>query len=101
MRPLLAALGLSAGTAVFRGVSVNDSDFTRRCRGSWSTCPGSAGAAAPLAYLTGAVLLIAVEGYAVDAAYQWLYRLLHLPALEEKVMFFCNPHPAAPLGSKE
>ena len=31
------------------------------------------------------VLLIAVAGYAVDAVYQRLYRLLHLPALEEKV----------------
>ena len=38
-----------------------------------------------LAYLTGAVLLIAVAGYAVDAVYQRLYRLLRLPALETKL----------------
>ena len=38
-----------------------------------------------LAYLTGAVLLIAVAGYAVDAVYQRFYRLLHLPALETKL----------------
>ena len=38
-----------------------------------------------LAYLTGAVLLVAVAGYAVDAVYQRLYRLLHLPALETKL----------------
>ena len=31
------------------------------------------------------MLLIAVAGYAVDAVYQQLYRLLRLPALEEKV----------------
>lgn len=43
------------------------------------------GAAASLAYLTGAVLLIAVAGYAVDAVYQRLYRLLRLPALETKL----------------
>lgn len=38
-----------------------------------------------LAYLTGVVLLIAVAGYAVDAVYQRLYRLLRLPALETKL----------------
>ena len=43
------------------------------------------GTAASLAYLTGAVLLIAVAGYAVDAVYQRLYRLLRLPALETKL----------------
>ena len=32
-----------------------------------------------------AVLLIAVAGYAVDAVYQRLYRLLRLPALETKL----------------
>ena len=35
--------------------------------------------------LTGAVLLVAAAGYAVDAVYQRLYRLLHLPALETKL----------------
>ena len=38
-----------------------------------------------LACLTGAVLLIAVAGYAVDAVYQRFYRLLRLPALETKL----------------
>ena len=38
-----------------------------------------------LAYLTGAVLLVAAAGYAVDAVYQRLYRLLRLPALETKL----------------
>ena len=51
---------------------LHDSDFTRALLPS-------------LAYLTGAVLLIAAAGYAVDAVYQRLYRLLHLPALETKL----------------
>ena len=38
-----------------------------------------------IGWLTGAVLLIAVVGYAVDAVYQRLYRLLRLPALETKL----------------
>ena len=38
-----------------------------------------------LADLTGAVLLVAVAGYTVDAVYQRLYRLLRLPALETKL----------------
>lgn len=38
-----------------------------------------------LAYLTGVVLLVAAAGYAVDAVYQRLYRLLRLPALETKL----------------
>ena len=38
-----------------------------------------------LAYLTGAVLLVAAAGYTVDAVYQRLYRLLRLPALETKL----------------
>ena len=48
--------------------------------------PRFGGALLPsLAYLTGAVLLVAAAGYAVDAVYQRLYRLLHLPALETKL----------------
>ena len=48
--------------------------------------PRFGGALLPsLAYLTGAVLLIAAAGYAVDAVYQRLYRLLRLPALETKL----------------
>ena len=31
------------------------------------------------------MLLVAAAGYAVDAVYQRLYRLLHLPALETKL----------------
>ena len=51
---------------------LHDSDFTRALLPS-------------LACLTGAVLLIAVAGYAVDAVYQRFYRLLRLPALETKL----------------
>ena len=53
------------------------------------------------ACLTGAVLLIAVAGYAVDAVYQWLYRLLRLSALEEKVDVFATRILQSVVGSKE
>lgn len=65
---------------------LHDSDFTRALLWQWVDLPRFGGALLPsLAYLTGAVLLVAVAGYAVDAVYQRLYRLLHLPVLEEKV----------------
>ena len=65
---------------------LHDSDFTRALLWQLVDLPRFGGALLPsLAYLTGAVLLIAVAGYAVDAVYQRLYRLLRLPALEEKV----------------
>ena len=65
---LLAALGVPAGTAVFRGVSAARQRFY----------PGAAVAA-------GRPAPVPAAGYAVDAVYQWLYRLLHLPALETKL----------------
>ena len=65
---------------------LHDSDFTRALLWQWVDLPRFGGALLPsLAYLTGAVLLVAVAGYAVDAVYQRLYRLLHLPALETKL----------------
>ena len=65
---------------------LHDSDFTRALLWQLVDLPRFGGALLPsLAYLTGAVLLIAVAGYAVDAVYQRLYRLLHLPALETKL----------------
>ena len=48
-----------------------------------------------------AVLLIAVAGYAVDAVYQRLYRLLHLPALEEKVDVFATRILQSVVGDKK
>lgn len=65
---------------------LHDSDFTRVLLWRLVDLPRFGGALLPsLAYLTGAVLLIAVVGYAVDAVYQRLYRLLRLPALETKL----------------
>lgn len=65
---------------------LHDSDFTRALLWQLVDLPRFGGALLPsLAYLTGAVLLIAAAGYAVDAVYQRLYRLLHLPALETKL----------------
>ena len=65
---------------------LHDSDFTRALLWQWVDLPRFGGALLPsLAYLTGAVLLVAAAGYAVDAVYQRLYRLLHLPALETKL----------------
>ena len=65
---------------------LHDSDFTRALLWRLVDLPRFGGALLPsLAYLTGAVLLVAAAGYAVDAVYQWLYRLLHLPALETKL----------------
>ena len=65
---------------------LHDSDFTRALLWRLIDLPRFGGALLPsLAYLTGAVLLIAVAGYAVDAVYQRLYRLLRLPALETKL----------------
>ena len=65
---------------------LHDSDFTRALLWQLVDLPRFGGALLPsLAYLTGAVLLIAVAGYAVDAVYQRLYRLLRLPALETKL----------------
>ena len=58
---------------------LHDSDFTRALLWRLVDLPRFGGALLPsLAYLTGAVLLIAVAGYAVDAVYQRLYRLLRL-----------------------
>ena len=65
---------------------LHDSDFTRALLWQLVDLPRFGGALLPsLAYLTGAVLLVAAAGYAVDAVYQRLYRLLHLPALETKL----------------
>lgn len=65
---------------------LHDSDFTRALLWQLVDLPRFGGALLPsLAYLTGAVLLVAAAGYAVDAVYQRLYRLLRLSALEEKV----------------
>ena len=65
---------------------LHDSDFTRALLWRLVDLPRFGGALLPsLAYLTCAVLLIAAAGYAVDAVYQRLYRLLHLPALETKL----------------
>lgn len=65
---------------------LHDSDFTRALLWRLVDLPRFGGALLPsLAYLTGAVLLVAAAGYAVDAVYQRLYRLLHLPALETKL----------------
>ena len=65
---------------------LHDSDFTRALLWRLVDLPRFGGALLPsLAYLTGAVLLVAVAGYAVDAVYQRLYCLLHLPALETKL----------------
>ena len=63
--------------------------------------PVQRGAAASLAYLTGAVLLIAAAGYAVDAVYQRLYRLLRLPALETKLDALTARILQSVVGSKE
>lgn len=81
---------------------LHDSDFTRALLWQLVDLPRFGGALLPsLAYLTGAVLLIAVAGYAVDAVYQRLYRLLHLPALEEKVDVFATRILQSVVGSKE
>ena len=65
---------------------LHDSDFTRALLWQWVDLPRFGGALLPsLAYLTGMMLLVAAAGYAVDAVYQRLYRLLHLPALETKL----------------
>ena len=65
---------------------LHDSDFTRALLWQWVDLPRFGGALLPsLAYLTGVMLLVAAAGYAVDAVYQRLYRLLHLPALETKL----------------
>ena len=65
---------------------LHDSDFTRALLWQLVDLPRFGGALLPsLAYLTGAVLLVAAAGYAVDAVYQRLYRLLRLPALETKL----------------
>lgn len=65
---------------------LHDSDFTRALLWQLVDLPRFGGALLPsLAYLTGAVLLVAAAGYAVDAVYQRFYRLLRLPALETKL----------------
>ena len=65
---------------------LHDSDFTRALLWQLVDLPRFGGALLPsLAYLTGAVLLVAVAGYTVDAVYQRLYPLLPLPALETKL----------------
>ena len=81
---------------------LHDSDFTRALLWQLVDLPRFGGALLPsLAYLTGAVLLIAVAGYAVDAVYQRLYRLLHLPALEEKVDALITRILQRSVGNKE
>ena len=81
---------------------LHDSNFTRALLWQWVDLPRFGGALLPsLAYLTGAVLLIAVAGYAVDAVYQRLYRLLRLPALEEKVDALTTRILQKIVGSKE
>ena len=47
------------------------------------------------------VLLIAAAGYAVDAVYQRLYRLLRLPALETKLDALTARILQSVVGSKE
>ena len=65
---------------------LHDSGFTRALLWQWVDLSRFGGVLLPsLAYLTGVVLLITVAGYAVDAVYQRLYRLLRLPALETKL----------------
>ena len=62
---------LSFGVYLLHG-----SDFTRALLWQLVDLPRFSGALLPsLAYLTGAVLLVAAAGYAVDAVYQRLYRL--------------------------
>lgn len=81
---------------------LHDSDFTRALLWQLVDLPRFGGALLPsLAYLTGAALLVAVAGYAVDAVYQRLYRLLRLPALEEKVDVFATRILQSVVGSKE
>ena len=52
-------------------------------------------------FRSGAVLLVAAAGYAVDAVYQRLYRLLHLPALETKLDALTARILQSIVGSKE
>ena len=81
---------------------LHDSDFTRALLWQLVDLPRFGGALLPsLAYLTGAVLLVAAAGYAVDAVYQRLYRLLHLPALEEKVDVFATRILQSVVGDKK
>ena len=81
---------------------LHDSDFTRALLWQLVDLPRFGGALLPsLAYLTGAVLLIAVAGYAVDAVYQRLYRLLRLSALEEKVDVFATRILQSVVGDKK
>ena len=70
---------------------LHDSDFTRVLLWRLVDLPRFGGALLPsLAYLTGAVLLIAVAGYAVDAVYQRLYRLLDQQA-KLAIEILCRP----------
>ena len=81
---------------------LHDSGFTRALLWQWVDLPRFGGALLPsLAYLTGAVLLVAVAGYAVDAVYQRFYRLLRLPTLEEKVDTLTTRVLQSIVGSKE
>ena len=81
---------------------LHDSDFTRALLWQLVDLPRFGGALLPsLAYLTGAVLLVAAAGYAVDAVYQRFYRLLHLPALEEKVDVFATRTLQSVVGDKK
>ena len=81
---------------------LHDSDFTRALLWQLVDLPRFGGALLPsLAYLTGAVLLVAAAGYAVDAVYQRLYRLLHLPALETKLDALTTRILQNIVGSKE
>lgn len=81
---------------------LHDSDFTRALLWKLVDLPRFDGALLPsLAYLTGAMLLIAVAGYAVDAVYHRLYRLLRLPALETKLDALTARILQSVVGSKE
>ena len=84
------------------GLSASDLTATRALLGQRVALPRFGGALLPsLAYLTGAVLLVAVAGYAVDAVYQRLYRLLRLPALETKLDALTARILQSIVGSKE
>ena len=81
---------------------LHDSGFTRALLWQLVDLPRFGGALLPsLAYLTGVVLLITVAGYAVAAVYQRLYRLLRLPALEEKVDTLTTHILQSVVGNKE
>ena len=81
---------------------LHDSDFTRALLWQWVDLSRFGGVLLPsLAYLTGVVLLITVAGYAVDAVYQRLYRLLRLPALETKLDALTTRILQSVVGSKE